>query len=258
MISISSVQTISEQQQIDQSTILREYFQIIFLKYFYDHSPKAYFKGGTALRLLFNSFRYSEDLDFTCLEHADYFGLVSQIIPQIELETASIIKLTKEKSIGEMGERFRIIFQPNKILKQPLGIKLDFSYREAPIEPQTSVMITSYPIAPPPLIKHYSQSEILSEKIRAMFTRNKARDLFDLWFLLKQDTPINWDFVTKKMKYYSQVEFDKSLLTKIISKYNPEQFKLDLNQFLPKNYRQLYPQIIKETLLYLAKYQTKI
>jgi len=248
MISLPFIQTISNQQQIDQSTILREYFQIIFLKYFYQHSHQAYFKGGTAIRLLFNSFRYSEDLDFTCLDHADYFKLISQIIPQIETETTTGIKLTREKNVGEIGERFRLIFQPNEITKQPLGIKLDFSYREKPIDPQTSIMTTTYPVTPPPLVKHYSQAEILSEKIRAMFTRNKARDLFDLWFLLKQNTPIIWDYVVQKMKYYPQVEYDRTLLTKTIDQYNPDQFKLDLNQFLPKNYRQLYPQIIRETV----------
>jgi len=252
MISAQLIQKISQQQLIDESTILREYFQLVFLKYFYQHSPDAYFKGGTAIRLLFNSFRYSEDLDFTCLKHIDYVNLISQIVPKIEAETATIIKFIKEKNVDEAGERFRIVFQPSEIIRQPLGIKLDFSYREIPLDPQTSVLATTYPIAPPPLVRHYSQTEILSEKIRAMFTRNKARDLFDLWFLLKQKTPINWDFVIEKMKYYPLVKFDHNQLIKTINQYNPNQFKQDLNQFLPQNYRQLYPQIIRETVSWLA------
>ena len=254
MMSSTLIQTISNQQQIDQSTIIREYFQLVFLKYFYQKSRSVYFKGGTAIRLLFNSFRYSEDLDFTCLRKKDYFNEISNLVPKIEIETNTKIKITKQKNIEEIGQRIRLIFQPNKIIKQPLGIKLDFSYREKPLDRQSTVIVTDYPVFPPPLVNHYSKKEILAEKIRAMFTRNKARDLFDLWFLLKNDTPVVWEYVKQKMKYYPDTKYSPKLLISSINKYNSDKFKLDLNQFLPKNYRQMYSQIISETTQLISKH----
>jgi len=248
MISESFLQNTGSLQQIDQTTILREYFQLVFLKYFYQKSRQVYFKGGTAIRFLFNSFRYSEDLDFTSLKKDNYLKEVTSIIPQIETETNTQIKISKQTNIEDIGQRIRLIFQPNQIIKQPLGIKLDFSFREKPLDKESTVIITNYPISPPPLVNHYSQKEILAEKIRAMFTRNKARDLFDLWFLLKNDTPIVWEYVDQKMKYYPKVSYSEKKLISSIKKYNPDKFKQDLNQFLPKNYRQMYPQIITETV----------
>jgi len=103
------------------------------------------------------------------------------------------------------------------------------------------------------VIQHYSKQEILAEKIRALFTRNKPRDLFDLWFLLKQETPINWQFVVEKMKYYPAVEYSQKILLEILDKVDPKTFERDLGQFLPQQYRKIYPLLISETIEMIKK-----
>ena len=47
--------------------IVREYFQNVFLAKLYtlSEAEKMLFKGGTALRILYGSPRFSEDLDFS-------------------------------------------------------------------------------------------------------------------------------------------------------------------------------------------------
>ena len=69
MISKKQIEDLANNNQIDSFTILREYLQILFLSYLYreKQADKIYFKGGTALRLLFGSPRFSEDLDFSTL-----------------------------------------------------------------------------------------------------------------------------------------------------------------------------------------------
>ena len=69
MLDKETAQDLSKKLNIDLFTIYREYLQLLFLKYFYNQkeTDKVYFKGGTALRFLFGSFRFSEDLDFTTL-----------------------------------------------------------------------------------------------------------------------------------------------------------------------------------------------
>lgn len=240
----------SNQYRIDKSVIVREYLQLVFLNYFYQKNKDIYFKGETAIRFLFNSFRYSEDLDFTCGDKqvgvTDY---LNNILPAIKNETGFEVVLEEEKKNKDFAKRYILKFQPNQLLKQVLRIKLDFSFREKPLDVTTSLLpINDYPITLMSVIQNYSKQEILSEKIRAMFTRNKTRDLFDLWFLLKQNTLINWKFVVEKMKYYPKVEYSKEILLKILDKVNEKDFERDLGQFLPQQYRKMYPLLITETI----------
>jgi len=245
--------------QIDRYTIIREYFQLLFLRYFYEskiRGVRSFFKGGTALRFLFNSFRFSEDLDFTCVGKMvlikEYLKI---ILPKIEKESGFKILIKDEKLFEEIGVGYRLVCQPNDLIVQPLGIRLDFSFREKPLEPEVSaIAVGDYPINPFPLVTHLSEREILAEKIRAILVRKMPRDLFDLWFILKRRVEINWEMVEKKMRYYPNVRFNQKILKEKVKEFKTEELKKDLNQFLPVNYRDYYLKIQKETLSLLEKF----
>lgn len=240
--------------QIDKFTILREYFQLLFLRYFYSErflKTKVYFKGGTAIRFLFNSFRFSEDLDFTVVGDVKIIkSTLENLLPKIEEESSSQVQIKDEKFFDNRGLGYRLVFESD-FASQPLGIRLDFSMREKPLEPDTSVLtVYDYPINPPPIVIHLSRGEILAEKIRAIFTRNQPRDLFDLSFLLKQGEKVNWKTVEEKMKYYPEVKYSKEILKEKVEALKDEDIKKDLNQFLPENYRSYYTKklLVKEVL----------
>lgn len=68
MIAIEILQQIAREQQTSLfPNIIREYAQHLFLSELYQlpGSEKLLFKGGTALRIIYNSPRFSEDLDFS-------------------------------------------------------------------------------------------------------------------------------------------------------------------------------------------------
>ena len=67
MIDKNYLQTIAIKNQTTFDNIAREYLQQLFLSIFYQlpGSEKFLFKGGTALRLIFRSPRFSEDIDFS-------------------------------------------------------------------------------------------------------------------------------------------------------------------------------------------------
>ena len=44
------------------------------------------------------------------------------------------------------------------------------------------------------------EKEILAEKISAVYSRNKARDVYDLWFLTKKAVEIDTELIQKKLK----------------------------------------------------------
>ena len=79
--------------QIDRTQVVREYWELVILKGLFD-SPfgrDLIFKGGTALRLAYDSPRFSEDLDFSLLRDAlqgKFSNLVGKIIapfPELSL-----------------------------------------------------------------------------------------------------------------------------------------------------------------------------
>ena len=60
--------------------------------------------------------------------------------------------------------------------------------------------------------------EILAEKMRAVMTRTKARDVYDLWFLLQKGVGCDTGLVSQKLAYYQMdwklTEFRKRLQMK--------------------------------------------
>ena len=67
MIEKKQVLKLVELWQTTLDNVVREYFQQLFLSRLYEEkgSDKLLFKGGTALRIIWQSPRFSEDLDFT-------------------------------------------------------------------------------------------------------------------------------------------------------------------------------------------------
>jgi predicted nucleotidyltransferase component of viral defense system len=61
------------------------------------------------------------------------------------------------------------------------------------------------------------REEILAEKVRAVLTRNRARDVYDLWFLHKKGTRFELNLVNDKLKYYKKV-FEKDVFMERIKR----------------------------------------
>ncbi|MCS6956729.1 MAG: nucleotidyl transferase AbiEii/AbiGii toxin family protein [Patescibacteria group bacterium] len=238
MIAREKAKQLAKFYQIDEFTIKREYLQLVFLSYLYQlkESSKIFFKGGTAIRLLLDSSRFSEDLDFsTTYSKKEIKKIIKKIERSMKNELADV-KILPLYS-GKEGERFRIKYQ-DKDLKYPLIIRLDFHQVKKIEETTVSPLITKFPIVIFPLICHLSFEEILKEKIKALLTRGKGKDIFDFWFLLKKGIK------TKRF-------FDKEKLIKKIKNYSQKQLEKDLGNFLPVSQRGVL-KILKEDLILLV------
>jgi len=167
MLDKETARDLSRKLSIDLFTIYREYLQILFLKYFYRQreSSKIYFKGGTALRLLYGSFRFSEDLDFTSLVQENQLQqLILKSLKALSKEEAAI-SFKKAESIGDSFSGR--IFQELPDIKFPLTIRIDFSLREEPVlTGDSSYLETVFPVIPYPYVSHLKVEEMLAEKIR--------------------------------------------------------------------------------------------
>jgi len=234
---------LSRELRIDLFTIYREYLQIIFLKYFYRQkkSQKIYFKGGTAIRLLYGSFRFSEDLDFTSLvKKEELKELINKSIKELSIEVAGV----RFKKVESIADSFSgRIFQGLPEFKIPLTIRLDFSLREKPVlSVNSSYLETIFPVSPFPHVSHLKAEEMLAEKIRAVLTRCRGRDVFDVWFLLAKKVPVDWNLVNKKMALYKKKVSKEDLLS-ALEKFPPDEIKNDLTRFLPTSHRGLIKEL---------------
>lgn len=256
MITLSQIETLAKDYSIDTFSIIREYLQLLFLSYLYHQkeSNRIYFKGGTAIHFMFNSPRFSEDLDFS----TSYSKIkIIKIVRQTEAELQKELPGNKAVILynGRNGMRFRWRFIMPEF-KYPLAIRLDFSIKKNIYQPKTASIMTRLPLVFSPIVVYLSAEEILAEKIRAIMMRAKGRDVFDLWFLLQQKTLIRIDLVEKKLAE-AGLKFNKKLLLNKVNNYSSKNLDQDLNKFLPRNQRKVI-KVLKEELLVLLGDEIKM
>ena len=200
MITKDEISEFAKKLKINEAVIVREYIQLLWLSKLYTRkeSKGVFFKGGTAVHLIYKAPRFSEDLDFTVnLKKNAFDNLLRETYKEVSYEIN--IKIKERKTLA--GKKFLLTFEP-KILAYEVFVSLDFSFREKAVSPQKSIIETGYPVLFTSFINHLSKEEILAEKIRAILTRKKGRDIYDLWYLVTQGTNFSQDLVRKKLKYY--------------------------------------------------------
>jgi predicted nucleotidyltransferase component of viral defense system len=72
-----------------------------------------------------------------------------------------------------------------------------------------------YPDVRPYLVQVMRLEEILAEKVRAIFYRGRASDLYDLWFLLRKGVKMDLKLVNTKLSHYKTVFSSEEFRRKI-------------------------------------------
>lgn len=184
MISLDTIEQLAKKYQTEKRTIVREYFQNIFLSYFYQHknTTDIYFKGGTALRLIYRSPRFSEDLDFS----ADMF--ITGPIEEAVIDTLSIF--SKENIVTEIEAATPTTGGYLAILRlsafgMTIPLNLEVSLRKGEKAGVFAAIISDY--MPDYTVVQLQEKQLVGEKIAALLTRKKPRDFYDFYFLLRHN-----------------------------------------------------------------------
>lgn len=236
MITKDQIAQLSKKHKINETTIFREYLQVLFLSKLYEfpEGKEIFFKGGTALHLIYKAPRFSEDLDFTVnISEKKFLGLIPKVFNELAKEGEFEFK--ERKTIA--GKRFLVTALPF-ILPYKVFINLDFSFRERIFAPQKSILETDYPVLFTSYIYHLSKEEIFAEKIRAILTRKKGRDLYDLWFLMNLGVRVEEKLIRKKLKYYNLEKIKGEEIFKKIEQFSKKDFIQDLRPFVPISERE--------------------
>jgi len=192
MISIETLEKLGRQYQMGVfPNIVREYFQHVFLSELYKlpDAEKLLFKGGTALRIVYGSHRFSEDLDFSLFGVAqnEIKSFVEGLFVHVLAEMARAdIKVELGDKIGTTSGGYLGVATFRMFEYPQVGVEINVSTRNG-----RSVMGEVDSIAnnfvPTYTIIHLPQTEIVEEKIfDALIKRKKPRDFYDLYIIMRK------------------------------------------------------------------------
>lgn len=215
--------------------VLREYLQHLFLSSFYEQkeAEKLCFKGGTALRIIHRSPRFSEDLDFSSITSSSV--MIESLIENslIKIQNEGIIISISEAKTTSGGYLFDA---ETKLFGQPIDIKLNISVRKRAVG---EVVMINSPFLPPYNLFSLRIEDLVEEKVQALLSRKKERDFFDLYFILRSRLGVK-TVVSHKIELTETVKSYKNSLQGI-------------KQFLPKTHRSVIKDLQKNLLTELEK-----
>jgi hypothetical protein len=194
------------------------------------------FKGGTYLWFFHGLRRFSEDLDFTASENLskslsetvskglELFGVENQSKITADNETTLSFRISAKGPLNTTErDQCRVyveISQREKILEKTLPLRLDFPAYQLPVKNLAGMNL----------------QEASAEKVRAIMTREKARDVYDLQYLI-QNKKARFDkkLVEEKLNYYNENFSEKEFLKKVESKkeYYPKELQNLVFEELP-------------------------
>ncbi len=153
------------------------------------------FTGGTALRLLYHTSRYSEDLDFSLTDPKDFEfrPLLEKVQSDLDLQQLGFeIYPSEVKAVAKADLRFSHLikeFGISPLRDQKLTIKIEVDKRPLQGGKKEIASVTS-PVAY--TVTAFDLSSLFATKLHAVFFRGytKGRDYYDLmWFLGKGVKP---------------------------------------------------------------------
>lgn len=179
-------------------------------------AERVAFKGGTSLRkCYFEDYRLSDDLDFSSLDlhvwtQRDITALLGAacdaahaLAEEIEAPYTFTPQYQRHRvDMSHIQHDFRIT------VEYPTGASLPIKFELTQVEPvvrpvEIRQVMHGFPEEPLDVaIPVYALDEVVLEKLRAFLQTavnlnrrdwtNRARDLYDLWWLWTQDAPVAW------------------------------------------------------------------
>ena len=229
MLEKKIIQQLTATYQTTADNVIREYFQHLFLAQLYQQkgADNLLFKGGTALRIVWQSPRFSEDLDFTGINLSIHSIETTMENTLNKIELSGIETGIVESKSTSGGYLAIFDFRTGEYRSR---VQIEVSLRPSDKSKEkrmtgTAVLIQS-DFVPAYTLIHLEEITLVGEKIQACLTRGKARDFYDLYFILRG-----------RMAFQEVFTKDKMLKTKLVNAVKKQgiDFKHELKQFLPVN-----------------------
>lgn len=208
----SLAEKLSKELSIDITQVVREYYEVLVLRGIsrFPESKYLIFKGGTALRLAYNSPRFSEDLDFSISRDTlgkNFKNIIGQTVapyPEMEISDLAQKRFTYLAEIkisrDYLSFPFRIKIEISRRLQKNYGFELKM------VKSPCSIYSVLFQIATP--------TQLYKDKKSCVKNRKESKDLFDLWYLS--------ELLGKE--YKTKAKIDKRTLKRDLRKFLPSEF----------------------------------
>ncbi len=164
----------SEKQKI-HAALLRDLLIEVFKR-----KPKdLVFKGGTAISFFYGSNRFSADIDLSS-RNMDNYALIDDAIESFERTYSYKITNDWEDEILQQQGFRRYVLISKYGAYDGISTTIDYSPGICILSPGKKDLSNDYAAAK---IDVMQPEEILAEKVRSIYTRQKGRDLYDLHYL---------------------------------------------------------------------------
>lgn len=219
-----------ENYQVEQDLIIQRSLIALFKNDFI--RDRLAFRGGTALHKLFlaPAARYSEDIDLVQIKAEPFGTIIDNIREKLAFLGTPRIKQKKHNNT--------IIYKIQSEDDVPIKLKIEINTREHFSVyglQNVSVQLKSDWDNGEASVPTYELNELLATKLRALYQRKKGRDLFDLWYALK-NAEVNIDRVVKAFKHYMKEEGNevtqKEFIENMEKKIMDADFMGDMNGLL--------------------------
>ncbi|MFH0731626.1 MAG: nucleotidyl transferase AbiEii/AbiGii toxin family protein [Candidatus Omnitrophota bacterium] len=207
MIEVLKQYIAAEASSEKKANLLRELLQLLFLKILHDkgYFAKIAFVGGTALRVLYDTRRFSEDLDFSLIDKKGYsfLAMISALERELGLNGLKISAKTKIAKTVQSGMlKFPGLLQQlglSAVKEQNLSIKIELDSNPPSGWQLENTLINKTYVCN---ITHFALPSLYATKLHACFFRKyiKGRDFYDLiWYLGKKIKP-NYKLLNNAIK----------------------------------------------------------
>ena len=245
MIEVFREQFRAEMSPEEKLNRTRELLQILALKIMYDKNlfNNLVFTGGTALRILFNLRRFSEDLDFSLIQRKGYdFETINANLTRgfnlygLDMQTKVRIERTVHSTLLKFSGLLKELGF-STLDRQQLSIKIEIDTNPPRGGRIENTLINKLYLFN---ITHFDLSSMYATKLHACFYRGftKGRDIYDLiWYLGKRTKP-NYRLLNNAIRQTegsspkTEESNFKAFLLESIKKIDFSKAKKDVERFL--------------------------
>lgn len=215
----ATAQNLSKELKISINQVVQEYWEMMILKELAEGKlgDCLIFAGGTALRLAYNSPRFSNDLDFYLRKKLNYLDFKTEAQRISKKYKLAIVDLVNKHYTFLAEFKIKVDYLP---LPFRLKIEIRKKFFRKNYEPR---ILTSPTVNFQVLCYVLDLLKIKELKEAALKERKEPRDLFDLWFIAQK---LKIPFTKPKMK------FNKKEFSRILSKFLPQNYKNIINHLV--------------------------
>ena len=194
MITYSQIQRIAAKEEVFEEVIEKDFLIELLLYYFAKDlylRNNLVFRGGTALKkMYFSTYRYSEDLDFLVNEKYsldEYEKNINKIFTKISSDYPFHLDQRREYNNGRL--QLFVLYDIITEIQVTKELKIDIVQDTYIPEHNKKKIVFTFDEFKNKnnMIRTYTLESIISDKIgRILDIDNEPRDIFDLYYLMKQ------------------------------------------------------------------------